>query len=108
MKLTQVNKILTELKAAGDSGLHPTYFIETLHIYQYGARISDLRVLMGCSCHHAHRCPGLQHIVNKTMPDGTTRFYYVDDNIQITKTLREAQEEFQKPKPGESLNLFSV
>lgn len=79
MAKTQSQVILEALIEAGANGLHPTYFIADLHVYQYNARIHDLRESFDCNCKHNNSCISDQHIKNKTMPDGTTKYYYVDD-----------------------------
>ena len=76
MKLSQEDKILTDLKAY-PQGLHPTHFIETLHIFQYNARINSLRTRFGCSHKNGNTvCVATEHIINKSMPNGTTLFFY--------------------------------
>ena len=74
-KSTQEEKILTALKECPD-GLHPTFFIQDLFIYQYLARINGLRKRFGCECKNGRDCMATEHIVNKRLTNGTTKFFY--------------------------------
>ncbi len=76
IKLTQENAILEELKKAGSMGLHPSCFIEFLHIYQYSARINGLRKRFNCQCKNGVHCVSSEHIINRRLPNGTTKFFY--------------------------------
>lgn len=73
--LTQEDQILKALKE-NPGGLHPTYFIRDLFIYQYNARINGLRERFHCSCKNGHFCVATEHIVNKRLPNNTTVFIY--------------------------------
>lgn len=79
--LTQEEQILTELKNAGLMGLHPTYFIESLHIFQYNARINGLRKRFNCECKNGLKCCSSEHIVNRRLPNGTTKFFYENTSV---------------------------
>lgn len=87
--LTQEDRILTELKKAGSSGLHPTYIIETLHIFQYSARVNGLRKRFNCQCKNGVRCISDEHIVNRRMPGGTTKFFYENTTKDWEKERQE-------------------
>lgn len=76
MKLSQEDRILTDLKAY-PQGLHPTHFIERLHIFQYNSRIAGLRTRFGCSHKNGNTvCLATEHIINKDMGNNTTLFFY--------------------------------
>lgn len=91
--LTQEDQILLELKKAGSMGLHPTFIIEVLHIFQYSARINGLRKRFNCQCKNGVHCSSDEHIVNKRLPDGTTKFFYENNIIDWEKMRREAIKE---------------
>lgn len=74
--LTQEEQILLELKKAGSIGLHPTFIIEVLHIFQYSARINGLRKRFNCECKNGVHCFSSEHIINRRLPNGTTKFFY--------------------------------
>lgn len=74
--LTQEEKMLIALKEASPNGLHPTYFVVDLHVYQYGRAINTLRKGFNCECKNGFRCSAQEHIYNKRMSDGTTCFFY--------------------------------
>jgi hypothetical protein len=92
-KLTQEEKILKALKENPD-GLHPTYFIADLHIFQYSARINGLREQFNCSCKNGYTCVSTEHIINRRLPNGTTKFYYKKTAGPDWEALR--QEAIQK------------
>lgn len=94
MKSTQADKILQSLKDAGEVGVHPKHFIEDLHIYLYTARLRDIRVAIGCSCRHNHRCANKEHIINKDLHDGTHKYYYVNDKTGLDERLKEYEREY--------------
>jgi len=74
--LTQEEQILLELKKAGSIGLHPTFIIEVLHIFQYSARINGLRKRFNCECKNGVHCFSNEHIINRRLTNGTTKFFY--------------------------------
>lgn len=87
--LTQEDQILTALKR-NQGGLHPTHFIETLHIFQYNARINSLRTRFGCSHKNGNTvCLATEHIINKDMGNGTTLFFYRRTEGVDWKKMRE-------------------
>lgn len=96
--LSQEDLILRSLKMAGRAGLHPTYFIETLHIFQYNARINGLRSKFGCSCKNGRKyCGAREHIINFELSNGTTVFEYRNykaevAGISLASYMREDQE----------------
>lgn len=98
MKLSQTQKILEALKDAGREGLHPTYFIVNLHIYQYNARIYELREMFGCECKHSTTCSASEHIRNRDLHDGTTRFYYVNTKEQGKELMRDYARQYHQEK----------
>lgn len=87
--LTQEEQILTELKKAGAMGLHPTYIIEVLHIFQYSARINGLRKRFNCECKNGVHCMSDEHIVNKRLGNGTTKFFYENTTKDWEKERQE-------------------
>lgn len=89
MKLSQADEILTALKSHPE-GLHPTYFIESLHIFQYSARIHELRTRFGCTHKNSNTvCFANEHLINKDLQNGTTLFIYNRKNIVDWKKMRE-------------------
>ena len=73
---SQEEMILRELKAAGTMGLHPTYFIRDLFVFQYNRAIHNIRKSLGCECKNGVHCMANEHIINRKLPDGTTKFFY--------------------------------
>lgn len=104
MKLSQTDRILQALKENPD-GLHPTYFIVTLHIYQYSARLHELRERFNCQCKNGYEfCNATEHIRNYDLKDGTTLFKYVVDNrINWEKMRQETIKEQQQTPTQNSL-----
>ena len=92
--MSQEQKILIALQK-NPNGLHPTYFIVDLHIYQYNARIFSIREQFGCIHKNNDICFATEHIINKTMPDGTTKFYY----RKTEDVSKKAIEELMPKKP---------
>lgn len=89
MKPSQEDRILTSLKNFPD-GLHPTHFIETLHIFQYNARLNGLRTRFGCSHKNGNTvCLATEHIINKDMGNNTTLFFYRKTEGVDWKKMRE-------------------
>jgi hypothetical protein len=93
MKSTQAMRILRALKEAGSGGCHPKVFIMDLKIWQYNARIYDLREQFDCHCKHSSICFAKEHIKNKTLSNGTTKFFYVDDTEKLNQQMKQYQEE---------------
>jgi len=81
---TQEDLILDSLRDHPE-GLHPTYFIADLHIYQYSARINGLRKRFNCQCKNGFRCSANHHIINKRLPNGTTKFFYEESGSVMEK-----------------------
>lgn len=75
-KATQEKLILDELKRAGTLGLHPTEFITKLGILQYGRAINTIRKWFNCECKHGVHCMAEEHIINRNLSNGTTKFFY--------------------------------
>lgn len=96
--ITQEQKILQALKGH-TGGLHPTYFISDLHIYQYNARINGIRKSFGCECKNGYRCTSREHIINKTLSDGTTLFFYkkTGDDVDWEKMRLDVIAEINAP-----------
>jgi hypothetical protein len=86
---SQTIKILEALKDHPE-GLHPTYFIVDLHIYQYNARIHELREMFGCNCKNSNYCSAKEHIKNKDLNNGTTLFIYKKDPEIDWETKRQS------------------
>lgn len=88
---TQEDQILTDLKAY-PQGLHPTHFIETLHIFQYNARLNGIRKRFGCSHKNGNTvCLATEHILNKRLDNGTTLFIYKQtEGVDWEKTRKES------------------
>lgn len=101
--LTQEEKMLIALKE-NPSGLHPTYFVVDLHVYQYGRAINTLRKGFNCECKNGFRCSAQEHIYNKRMGDGTTKFFYeksgshVDWEKMRTETIEKLRD--KEPEAG--------
>ena len=93
--MKQAESILKALKEAGDKGIHPTYIIVNLHIYQYNARIFELRELFGCTHKHSNSCSAKEHIINKTLDNGTTIFIYKNDEADNFERMKQYVEEYQ-------------
>ena len=91
--LTQEDRILVELKNAGSMGLHPTFIIEILHIFQYSARINGLRKRFNCECKNGVHCFSNEHIINERLKDGTTKFFYEDASTNWEKVRVDAIKE---------------
>ena len=72
---TQEQKILEMLKAHPE-GIHPSTLAFECKITQYNARVNGIRKLFNCECKNGYRCSSQEHIINRTMKDGTTRFFY--------------------------------
>lgn len=82
---TQEEQILKALKEH-EGGVHPTHFIQRLYIYQYNARINGLRTRFGCECKNGSTyCRANEHIRNKRLKDGTTKFFYRNDTEERNK-----------------------
>lgn len=78
----QENDVLEAIKSAGTLGIHPTRLIEISHATQPNARINGIRDFFGCTCKHGSEipCTAKEHIRNKRLEDGTTKYFYVKDN----------------------------
>lgn len=106
---TQEDKILKALKN-NPSGLHPTYFIQDLFVYQYNARINGLRERFGCTHKNGNNyCNATEHIVNTRLKNGTTLFTYENkkmkrESVVMTDYLKEYQE--KKSESDYKLGLF--
>ena len=96
MKNPQALRMLKALKEAGANGLHPTYFIVDLHIYQYNARIYNLRAAFGCTCKNGGYCSAKEHIKNRDQKNGSTKFFYIDDNVYLNEAMKKYQDEVMK------------
>jgi hypothetical protein len=104
---TQAQKILQALKN-NRGGIHPTYIIETLHIFQYNARIHELRKQYGCECKNGYRCSAQEHIVNKRLPNDTTLFVYEKSGENVDwEALRQDAISKRDNDTDTSLPLFS-
>ncbi|HWY36195.1 MAG TPA: hypothetical protein VNX68_16235 [Nitrosopumilaceae archaeon] len=103
MKSTQADKILQALRDAGKEGVHPTYFIADLHIFQYTARLHDVRKSIGCDCRHDKRCSNKQHIINKDLHNGTTKYYFVDDEVRLNESMKKYSDEYQESQKEKGL-----
>lgn len=102
--LSQSGEILKALKQH-PGGLHPMFFIESLHIYQYSARIHELRTQFGCQCKNSNdMCFATEHIRNYDLPDGTTLFKYHVDNTQNWENMR--VESIAKQNQQKQASLF--
>jgi hypothetical protein len=91
--LTQEEQILQALKNAGTMGVYPTYIIESLHIFQYSARINGLRKRFNCECKNGVHCCSSEHIINRRLPNGTTKFFYENTSVDWEKKRQEAIKE---------------
>ena len=81
------------------------FFIESLHIYQYSARIHELRTQFGCQCKNSNdMCFATEHIRNYDLPDGTTLFKYHVDNTQNWENMR--VESIAKQNQQKQASLF--
>lgn len=96
--MKQAESILKALKEAGDKGIHPTYIIVNLHIYQYNARIFELRELFGCTHKNGNSCSAKEHIINKTLEDGTTIFVYRNYDVENSERMKKYMQEYQDEK----------
>jgi hypothetical protein len=105
--LTQEDLILSELKRVGSDGLHPTYIIETLHIFQYNARVNGLRKRFNCNCKNGKHCFSDEHIINKRLPDKTTKFFYENTTKDWEKERQEAVKKM-KEEPVISSDQLSM
>lgn len=103
---TQEETILMELKNAGLMGLHPTYLIESLHIFQYNARINGLRKRFGCECKNGVHCYAEEHIINRRLPDKTTKFFYEKTAREWEKYRQEVVQKIHEPEV-QSGSLFN-
>lgn len=103
---TQAEKILKALKN-NRNGIHPTYIIETLHIFQYNARIFELRKQFGCECKRGNRCTAQEHIINKRLDNGTTLYRYVKSGEFVDwEGMRQEAIRQQELEKEENLALF--
>ena len=93
---SQENKILFALKQS-PNGLHPTYFIVDLHIYQYNRAINNLRKRFNCNCKNGKHCFSDEHIINKRLPDKTTKFFYESTKKDWEKERQEAVKQMKEP-----------
>lgn len=76
---SQEDTILQALKNATE-GLHPTYLIQDLHVYQYNRAIHNLRTRFSCTHKNNNTiCFASEHIINKKLKNGTTIFLYKKD-----------------------------
>lgn len=98
--------ILVELKRAGIMGLHPTYIIESLHIFQYNARINGLRKRFGCECKNGVHCISEEHIINRRLPDKTTKFFYEKSDRNWEGMRREVIQQIHAPETQPQNSLF--
>jgi hypothetical protein len=74
--MSQEDRMLLALKQ-NPEGLHPTFFIVDLHVYQYNRAVNTLRTRFGCSHKNGNTvCLATEHIINKDMGNGTTLFFY--------------------------------
>ena len=87
--------LILEALKRNPNGYHPTYFIADLHIYQYNRAIHNLRKMLNCECKNGYRCSAQEHIINKSMPDKTTKFFY-ERNGQNTDWEKLRHETIQK------------
>lgn len=79
------------LKAIQDhpEGIHPTTLVTETAILQYNARINGLRSRFGCICKNGNSvCLASEHILNKRLPNGTTKFFYRRDEIETNDTFK--------------------
>jgi hypothetical protein len=95
MTKSQEHKILSALKNHPE-GLHPTFFIMDLKIFQYNARINGLREMFGCECKSGNRCSSEEHIINEKLKNGTTRFVY-KKNPSIRSYFKDLNKEAEMP-----------
>ena len=90
---TQKDKILNLLKANGPLGVYPTELTETLHITQPLARINGLREDFGCSHKHGNKaCLAIEHIENRRVPNGHTKYFYFTTRRDYNTIIQEARE----------------
>jgi len=105
MNTTQEDQILEALKI-NPGGLHPTYFIRDLFIYQYNARINGLRKRFGCECKNGNRCCASEHIINKRGPNKTTLFVYQKTGGPDWEKMRlDAIKSREEPEKKEDLQI---
>lgn len=102
--MTQPERILAALKAAGPEGLYPKYFIEDLHIYQYNSKIYNLRDMFGCECKWKSGCGAKEHIRARDMGNGTHKFYYVNTEEQLRSSMQKYAEEDKSRREKEDKN----
>jgi len=104
--LTQEQLILSELKKAGSMGLHPTYLIESLHVFQYNRAINTIRKWFNCECKNGVHCISEEHIINRRLPDGTTKFFDEKSEREWEKMRVEAIQEIKRPEAQLQSSLF--
>jgi len=104
--LTQEQLILSELKKAGSMGLHPTYLIESLHVFQYNRAVNSIRKWFGCECKNGVHCLAEEHIINRRLPDSTTKFFYEKDTKDWEGMRREAIQQINTVEVQPQSSLF--
>lgn len=104
MKITQEETILNLLKSKGPEGVYPTELTEGLHITQPLGRVHGLRKRFGCTHKSGKKaCSAQEHIENRRIPNGHTKYFYWKDHIDRNQEMREYIERKKVKSPQMTL-----